>query len=166
MLGLRVVPGFIAGLSSGAAFSQFPAYVDQYQRYVAGRISDAQAQAEAIRKAAEQSGQTLDAFLSEQGPETRDVLAIQLGRPEKLQAASDALANAEGLDKPLAFLSHFDAGLAGKVSEQFEPSLQIGLEGLAYLGIGALFGLLLVRLLFVLIRWLLFGGRRRRRRFN
>ena len=134
-----------ASAAAGAAgFSQFPEFTQQYLQRLGGHRD------EALR---------FVQMLKAQGTEAASaVLAAAEGRAASLVEASNALARADDLSRPVVFLRYLDPDIAQATFEAFRPAVPLTPSGLVYGGIGLILGVALINT--VLAPLLLWGRAR------
>jgi hypothetical protein len=144
----RLLNGLAATLGA-AGFAQFPAFLQQYLQRLGGRLDQARLDVARLLEDARSQGQTLEAYLAELGASGSGAAAgtaeRELARVEAvhdLEAAYQALAQAEPMARPTAFLAHFDAGIAQETLKVFAPAVPVTGEALVYAGAGILVALL------------------------
>lgn len=132
-----------------AAFAQFPEFYQQYLQRLGGRLDQARFDLNRLIEDAATLGRTVEAYIQElfaSGGEAAQLAAkrelARLDGAKELEQAYHALSQAGPLERPVAFLHHFDPGLAEATLQTFAPGLPVTLEGFAYAATGLLAGLL------------------------
>ena len=141
----------LAAIAGAATSAQFPEFVQQYLQRLGGRLDQTHDDLQRLLADAQALGRTLEAYLDElmaSGSEVaRQTAARELERleqAERLERAYYALRDALPLERPLAFVEHFDAQIAQDTLAAFKPAMPINAEGFVYAGIGMLLGLTLL----------------------
>jgi hypothetical protein len=152
---LDSLAGAVFAGTFGAALSQFDIFVQQYLQRLGGHADEAARNFATIIES--------DRY-RDFAPASRQILIDDArARVEDLQAAVNALANADLLHRPLAFARHFDHEIAARTLEQFRPALPIDLAGLTFAACGVVLGLIVYELVKAPVGVALW--RRRKRRF-
>ena len=145
----RLANGILAVAGAGLG-AQFPAFYQQYLQRLGGRLDQARIEAERIGGAAEAAGlrvaDYVERLIANADPVVRSTGAIHaaaLTDARELASSRAALAGATGIERPSAFVGHFDRDIALSTLHDFQPALPLTLEAAAY----ALAGLLLATLL-------------------
>ena len=120
-------------------FSQVPEFMQQYLQRLGGHLDEARRQLQQFQQAAEQSGLTLDHFIT-QTATNADTAVAKLGgvmanavtRVGTLQSAQTALENATLWSRPFVFLRNIDASIAHATWSIFKPAVPTTAEGLVY----------------------------------
>lgn len=131
-------------------FSQIPLFMHQYLQGLIGHEAELRLQVEEMRRAAMQTGKTLEQFINKflasgdidfelQGA----VMKAMLNRWQYLSDNLISLNNSTVFTRPFVFISHLDFDIAKSSLTNFEPGIPFSLEGGVYLMIGMLFGLLI-----------------------
>ncbi len=143
----RILNSLIA-LAGGAGLTQFPTYYQQYLQRLGGRLDQARIDAARMIADAESLGRSVEAYLGELmaygTPEARQSAQRELERldsAERLESAYEALSKAAPLERPVAFVEHFDPSVAQETLSIFKPAMQMNTEALAYGGAGMLLAL-------------------------
>jgi len=149
----RIFDGFIDRLLcvlGAVLFSQGPEFMQQYLQRLGGHLQEAQRQLGLFRQAATQSGQTLEAFITETRTNSNagvahlsSVMSDALDRTASLQAAHDALTHSSLWARPFVFAQHLDPDIARATWAAYLPAVPTTLEGLVYALAGMLVCLLL-----------------------
>lgn len=142
------------GLVLGATASQGPEFIQQYTQRLGGwRDAYAQQLADLDTRAAE-AGLSRDAYIvalrrSDDPNAVRegDYLALLPGYTAALQTAYKELTEAPPWSRAPTFARHFNYELAKRVWRDYRPAVPTTTEGVAYGGVGFLFGWLAVSLL-------------------
>jgi len=171
----RIANGLAAIGGAGFA-SQFPEFYQQYLQRLGGRLDQALVQEARIYEAAQGQGLSVpdyvQRFLDSGDPVFKaegQLLQETLKDAEALRAALVELANAQPLQRPVAFIENVDSGLFRATLEAFVPAMPVSVEGLTYAAAGMLLGLLLLATAErsgkgAARRWKLHRARRRERR--
>jgi len=130
-------------VAGAVLFSQLPEFFQQYLQRLGGHLDEARRQLEQFRRAAAQSGLTLDRLIAETSAQT-DPAVARLGRiladashrVDSLAASENALRAASAWARPFVFLRHFDPAIAHATWAVFRPAVPATLEGLAYAILG------------------------------
>lgn len=145
---IRRLPPILAAALGGLLISQFPAYFDQYVQSLGGRLDQARIHAARIAEVARDQGLGVEAYIQRfadnADPVVRsqaEVMASTLADESRLSAAYAVLTQAPAGLRPVVFLRHLDLDIAAATADRFTPAAPLGLEGLLYLGLGALLGL-------------------------
>lgn len=120
-------------------FSQAPEFMQQYLQRLGGHLDEARRQLQQFRHAAEQSGLTLDRFITQTSANS-DTAVARLGgvmseavtRVDTLQSAQTALQDASLWARPFVFLRHVDSSIAHATWVIFKPAVPTTVEGLVY----------------------------------
>ncbi|MDX1709864.1 MAG: DUF2937 family protein [Rhodovibrionaceae bacterium] len=146
----RVLNGLFGVAGAGSA-SQLPAFYQQYTLVLKGMLTKAERDAEPLREFALKAGKSLDELLEGLTGNNPEFAALigegarnDLRQALEYREAYDALASAGPLERWYVFGQHFDAEIASKTFESFEPAVPVTPEAAAYAGIGLLLGLLLL----------------------
>lgn len=130
--------------------SQLSAFMQHYQQNLAGRLAEARLDVTAIAERAGEAGLPIYAYLEEFRRASNPIfvregiwLKEKIDRASWLEAHLDALRNAGPIERPYAFLSRMDEGIAAETWVNFEPSVPLDQVSLVYSAIGGLIGLLL-----------------------
>jgi hypothetical protein len=139
------------GAAGALGASQLPAYYHQYTLVLKGMLTKAEQDAAPLREFALKAGKSLDELLeglSGTNPEFAALIGEgarnDLRQAVEYREAYDALLSAGPLDRWIVFSQHFDASIAEKAFESFQPASPFTPEGAAYAGVGLLLGLLLL----------------------
>jgi len=135
-------------------FAQFPMYMQEYRQQLAGHVAELQFQVELMRKAALQSGKTLEQFIhkfqsngdsdfSRQG----DIMNAMVERLHFLSDAYTSMTEASFLGRPFAFLNNIDVGIVKSTFYTYRMGFSFSLEGIIYALFGAVVGYLVFKLL-------------------
>ena len=126
-------------------FSQLPEFMQQYLQRLGGHLDEARRQLQQFRQSAEQSGLTLDRFITQTtaNPDAAvaklgDVMAQSATRVDTLESAQAALQNASLWSRPFVFLRHVDPSIAHATWSIFKPAVPTTAEGLIYAATGML----------------------------
>ena len=148
MIPLRRLPQALSAAFGGLLASQFPAFFDQYLQSLGGRLDQARIHAQRIAETARDQGLSLEAYLRRFADNAdpvvqsqAEVMASALADEARLSQAYAVLTQASAGLRPVVLLRHLDADVAAATAERFVPAAPLGLEGLVYLGLGALLGL-------------------------
>jgi DUF2937 family protein len=121
------------------AFSQIPEFMQQYLQRLGGHVDEARRQLVQFQQAAEQSGLTLQGFISKTAVNSDSAIAKLGGvmsqavtRVDSLETAQNALQNASLWSRPFVFLRHMDASIARATWAIFKPAVPTTMEGLVY----------------------------------
>ncbi|MDX1576171.1 MAG: DUF2937 family protein [Kiloniellales bacterium] len=149
MIPLRRLPQGLAAAFGGLLASQFPAFFDQYLQSLGGRLDQARVHAQRIAETARDQGLSLEAYIGRFAGNAdsvvrsqAEIMASALADEARLSQAYAVLTQASAGLRPFVLLRHLDADIAAATAERFVPAAPLGLEGLAYAGLGALLGLL------------------------
>ena len=120
-------------------FSQAPEFMQQYLQRLGGHLDEARRQLRQFRHAAEQSGLTLDRFITQTSANS-DTAVAKLGgvmsdavtRVDRLQSAQSALLDASLWTRPFVFLRHIASSIAHATWTIFKPAVPTTVEGLVY----------------------------------
>mgnify|MGYP001551093937 CR=1 FL=1 len=120
-------------------FSQAPEFMQQYLQRLGGHLDEARRQLRQFRHAAEQSGLTLDRFITQTSANS-DTAVAKLGgvmsdavtRVDRLQSAQSALLDASLWTRPFVFLRHVDSSIAHATWTIFKPAVPTTVEGMVY----------------------------------
>ncbi len=129
------------------AFSQAPEFIQQYVQRLGGHVDEARRQVAQFRRAAEESGVTLDDLISQTNANANSAVA-KLGnvmstatvRLDSLESAQQAIAQSSLFERPFVFFQHMDSEIARSTWSVFKPALPTTVEGLVY----ALAGMLIL----------------------
>jgi hypothetical protein len=155
----------IVMIVSGTATSQLPEFSQQYRQRLGGAIDalediladfnrDAERHGLTSAEAIARQKQSTDPFVRSRGDSMLNA-EIRLSRLKQQQAE---LQSAGPMERLVVFVRGVDPQLAQATAEDFEPAVPVTVAGLGSAGVGALAGLVLMRLLVGLARL----GRRRR----
>lgn len=155
----------IAMLLSGTATSQLPEFSQQYRQRLGGAIDALEEILADFRRDAEKHGLTPadaiarqkssgDPFIRSRG---ESMLQAEI-RLSRLKLQQEELLTAGPVQRMVIFARGFDPQLAKATAEDYEPAVPVTVAGFASAGIGALCGLLAMRLLVGMARL----GRRHR----
>ena len=104
-----------------------------------------------LLKDAQSQGQTLESYLEELRASGSDAAtgtaARELARIDAvndLETAYNTLTLADPLERPTAFIAHFDASIAEETMKAFEPAVPVTSEAIVYAAVGMLIALLLL----------------------
>ena len=143
----RMLNGVAAVLGAAAA-SQFPEFYQQYLQRLGGRVDQTRLELERLLNDAATLGRTLEAYLEEllaSGTEAARLAAEReldrVGDADGLETAYQALSQAAPLERPFAFLWHFDPDIAADTLSVYAPALPATAEGAVYAAIGMVAGL-------------------------
>jgi hypothetical protein len=150
--------GRLANVVFGGAgtlgLGQAPAFMDQYQQRLGGRLDQAIETVERIRADALARGETLEQYialsLADSSSRAQDAGRRAQEAVESLdglRAAYAELSFAEPLGRPLVFARHLDTDIANATLRDFTPALPLTAEALAYGLLGLVLGLGLLSLL-------------------
>ncbi|MEO6995522.1 MAG: DUF2937 family protein [Lacunisphaera sp.] len=120
-------------------FSQAPEFMQQYLQRLGGHLDEARRQLQQFRRAAEQSGLSLDSFIARTNTNP-DLAVAKLGgvmsdavtRVDTLQSAQSALQNASLWTRPFVFVRNVDSSIAHATWTIFKPAVPTTVEGLVY----------------------------------
>lgn len=134
-------------VAGAVLLSQGPEFMQQYLQRLGGHLDEARRQLATFQKAADQTGLTLDRFISQTAANV-DPAVAKLGgvmtdaveRVSSLQSAHDALLQAALWERPFVFLRHLDPAIARATAGIYQPAVPTTAEGLVY----ALAGMLLM----------------------
>ncbi len=119
--------------------SQGPEFMQQYLQRLGGHLDEARRHLAAFQKTADQSGLTLERFISQTAANADPAVAKLSGvmtdaieRVNSLQTAHDALLHAALWERPVMFLRHLDAGIARATGAVYQPAVPTTVEGLIY----------------------------------
>ena len=130
--------GAVFGGVGGALASQFDAFVLQYLQRLGGHIDEAQRN---YTMASDTE------HFRDMAVEVREILmAAARARVDELTLALRAIADADILHRPFAFLAHMDREIAARTLESFRPALPVDLAGLVYAASGIVLGLVVYEL--------------------
>jgi hypothetical protein len=127
----NIVSGAFAA-AGAAAFSQFPAFVQQYMQRLGGHRDEALRFVENLK--------------ARNGVDT-NLLAESEKRLYDLSQAIDALAIAGNFSRPRAFVEYFDPEIVRATAHIFQPAVPLTPEGFVYAGIGVIVGVMLFSLI-------------------
>jgi hypothetical protein len=114
-----------------AAFSQFPAFVQQYMQRLGGHRDEALRFVENLK--------------ARNGVDT-NLLAESQQRLYDLSQAIDSLAIASNFSRPRAFVENFDMTIARATFDLFQPAVPLTSEGFVYAAVGVVVGVMLFSL--------------------
>ncbi len=151
---IRRIGGMIGGIldrafsAAGAlAFSQIPAYMDQYLLFLKGMLQESRRQVESVQDRASLSGKTLQQFidkhLASPDPDFSAsglIMKDTLQRYENYRLAVADLEHSTVFQKPFYFLYHFDFSLIKEIN--YTPSIPVTMEAGVYALAGLVFGLI------------------------
>jgi Protein of unknown function (DUF2937) len=150
---------------SGTATSQLPEFSQQYRQRLGGAIDALEEILADFRKDAAQYGLSITEAISRQkssgDPFIRargDSMANADQRLAHLKQQQEQLQTAGPFARLMIFVRGVDPQLAQATAKDYEPAIPVTPVGLASAGVGALAGLLIMRVLFGFARL----GRRRR----
>jgi hypothetical protein len=150
---------------SGTATSQLPEFSQQYRQRLGGAIDALEEILADFRKDASQYGLSITEAISRQkssgDPFIRargDSMANADQRLVHLKQQQEKLQTAGPFARLMIFVRGVDPQLAQATAQDYEPAIPVTPVGLASAGVGALAGLLIMRVLFGIARL----GRRRR----
>jgi len=125
------------------AFSQVPAYMQQYFQRLGGHLDEATRQLKQFEHVATQAGESINAFAARAQASTDtvmarmgDIVAATITRVDDLSAAVAALRAATPWSRPFVFLEHVDLGIARAAWADFVPAVPTNFEGALYAGAG------------------------------
>ena len=138
----------IFSVAGAVGLSQFPAYFQQYLQRLGGHADEAHRQAELFRRAAMESGMSMDDYIQKfldqtdrdfqrQGEIIREIIE----RADYLASALEALQSSNMFTRPFVFLTTVDWEIAGNTWAAFQPAVPTTVEGAVYAGVGILVGL-------------------------
>ena len=163
MIARRLISG-ISALLGAAAGAQFPAFYLQYLQRLGGRLDQARIEVKRLTSAADAAGlrvtDYVERLLANIDPAARNTGVLHqatLADAHTLSQAQTELAGAIGIERPLAFVRHFNLDLALATLGDYQPALPLTVEAAAY----AVTGMVLAGALVGLLASTL--GRRRRR---
>lgn len=130
--------GAVFGGVGGALASQFDAFVLQYLQRLGGHIDEAQRNYTLASDAE---------HYRDMAVEVREILMVAArARVDELTLALRAIADADILHRPFAFLAHMDREIAARTLDSFRPALPVDLAGLVYAASGIVLGLVVYEL--------------------
>ena len=134
--------------AGGAGLSQFPEYLAHYRQRLGGRIDQARDRVAAITEDAAAKGMTVPDYIESfiaSVPHSLEGARMHESffKLADMEAAYQALGTASTLQRPIAFIKHFDSDLVGATLGDFAPAVPLTSEGLVYGGVGVVAGLLL-----------------------
>jgi len=139
-----------SAILGAAAFAQFPEFYQQYLQRLGGRLDQARFDLDRLIEDAATLGRTVEAYIQElfaAGGEAAQLAAkrelARLDGARELEQAYQALSQAGPLERPVAFLHHFDPSLAEATLGSYAPGFPVTPEGFAYAAAGLLAGLLI-----------------------
>jgi len=155
----------IVMLLSGTATSQLPEFSQQYRQRLGGAIDaleeiladfnrDAARHGLSSAEAIARQKASDDPFVQARG---ESMLNAEI-RLSRLKQQQSELETAGPVERMMVFARGFDPQLAQATAEDYEPAVPVTVAGFATAGVGALAGLLLMRLLVAMTRL----GRRRK----
>ncbi len=146
----RILSGLFA-IAGAAGFAQFPAFYQQYLQRLGGRLDQARIDVGQLAQDAQNLGQTVQGHIDELKAagteEAQQAAQRELDRVDnanQLEAAYDALATAEPLNRPVAFVERFDADVAQQTMDIFQPAFPATPEAIVYATVGMAIALLLL----------------------
>lgn len=127
----RLANGLFAVAGAGT-FAQFPAFYRQYLQHLSGRLAQARADIAPVVEDARERGLAVSEYLTraaQEGGELTDKLVegyrSTFQTLQQLETAYAALRGAGPLERPLAFVRHFDAVVAQTAAVDFAPGLPL-----------------------------------------
>lgn len=154
----------IVMIFSGTATSQLPEFSQQYRQRLGGAIDALEeVLADFKRDAAEFGLSFQEAIARQQASEDPFIkargnsMAVADARLDRLKQQQAQLQGAGPVERLVIFARGFDPQLARATADDYEPAVPVSVAGFLSAGIGALAGLLIVRLLYGVAR----VGRRR-----
>jgi len=164
----RLITGLCAAAGSVAG-AQFPAVYSQYLNYVSGRLTQVLRDLEPVLQAAQARGLPVEDYLNRAARDAGDYSAASvqgdvraLADMQTLEVAYAELSDAGPALQPVAFARHVDLATLETLLQDFTPGLPLTPAGLAYGGLGLIFGLAVAWVLESPLR--VWQDRRRRRR--
>jgi hypothetical protein len=146
----RILNGLAATLGA-AGFAQFPAFFQQYLQRLGGMLDQARLDVARLLKDAQSQGQTLETYLEElratgssAAAGTADRELDRVDTVKDLEAAYNTLTLADPLERPTAFMAHFDPRVAEETMKAFQPAVPVTSEAMVYAGVGMLIALFLL----------------------
>jgi hypothetical protein len=146
----RILNGLAATLGA-AGFAQFPAFFQQYLQRLGGMLDQARLDVARLLKDAQSQGQTLETYLEElratgssAAAGTADRELDRVDTVKDLEAAYNTLTLADPLERPTAFMVHFDPRVAEETMKAFQPAVPVTSEAMVYAGVGMLIALFLL----------------------
>jgi DUF2937 family protein len=150
---------------SGTATSQLPEFSQQYRQRLGGAIDaleeiladfqkDAAKYGLSVTQAISRQKSSDDPFIRARG----DSMANADQRLDRLKQQQEQLQSAGPFERLMIFVRGVDPQLAQSTAEDYEPAIPVTPVGLASAGVGALGGLLIMRVLLGIARL----GRRRK----
>ena len=133
----------IVCLLGAVSFAQAPEFFQQYFQRLGGHLDEARRTLAQFELAARASGKPFERFVSDTLVNPDPGLA-KLGqtmhdtaeRVANLQAAHQALGDANAWSRPWAFFRHLDSSIAHATLEVFKPAVPTTLEGALYAALG------------------------------
>lgn len=133
----------IVCLLGAVGFAQAPEFFQQYFQRLGGHLDEARRVLAQFELAARASGKPFERFvtdtlanpdpgLAKLGQTMHDTAA----RVADLQAAHQALADANAWSRPWAFARHLDSSIAHATLDAFKPAVPTTLEGALYAALG------------------------------
>ena len=143
-------------------FAQLPLFVEQYMLRLEGHRAESRRQIEAFSEAASAGGKTLDQYIAKFLAQKDTDFAAQgqvmkqaVVRNQFLESASEALAAANPLMRPVVFVRYVDTQVLADAWESFSPGFLLTLNFGVWAGIGFVMGCLLLLALRGVWNWLL-----------
>ena len=140
-------------------FFQIPLFFQHYAQRLGGHVAELRGQIDALQRAADGSGKTLQAYIQKFQSQADLDFAAQghlmesmLRRYAHLDQAYNALINATILNRPLAFLQYFQPDIARQTVADFSFGLTFTTEALVYAFLGLCAGYLFFWILAALAR--------------
>lgn len=133
--------------AGGAGLSQFPEYLAHYRQRLGGRIDQARDRVAEITEDAAARGMSIPDYIesfmaSDPHSLEGERMHESFFKLADMESAYQALGTASTLQRPLAFIEHFDSSLVSATLGDFAPALPLTSEGLIYAGVGVVAGLL------------------------
>lgn len=127
--------------------SQIPPFMQQYSQRLAGHVSELHHMLEKLQSVAALSNKTLEQyihkFLSSSDPDFVNQGHYMQGVVQRWQDLHDAatnLAQSSLWGRPFVFLKNLQPDIANSALADFQPALNLSIEGICYAGVGMMLG--------------------------